>query len=76
MHSGGFRTRPTDRPFFLFLNYYDAHAPFIPPRTRPAAVRPLRVPPTSQVEIMEPSQGAEVAGKDAGDPGRSRPIVR
>ncbi len=23
--------RPADRPFFLFLNYYDAHSPFIPP---------------------------------------------
>ena len=23
--------RPRDRPFFLFLNYYDAHGPFIPP---------------------------------------------
>ena len=23
--------RPTDRPFFLFLNYYDAHRPYLPP---------------------------------------------
>jgi arylsulfatase A-like enzyme len=23
--------RPSGRPFFLFLNYYDAHAPFVPP---------------------------------------------
>jgi arylsulfatase A-like enzyme len=24
-------TRPRDRPFFVFLNYFDAHTPFIPP---------------------------------------------
>src|SRR5262249_52484195 len=23
--------RPGDRPFFVFLNYFDAHGPFIPP---------------------------------------------
>ncbi len=23
--------RPADRPFFLFLNYYDAHRPYLPP---------------------------------------------
>jgi len=25
------RGRPKQQPFFLFLNYYDAHAPFLPP---------------------------------------------
>ena len=25
------RRRRTDRPFFAFLNYFDAHAPYMPP---------------------------------------------
>lgn len=28
-------TRPGDRPWFLFLNYYDAHDPYVPPRGFP-----------------------------------------
>jgi arylsulfatase A-like enzyme/Tfp pilus assembly protein PilF len=34
--------RPTDRPFFLWVHYYDAHAPYEPPAARrdtPAAER-------------------------------------
>jgi arylsulfatase A-like enzyme len=29
--------RPSDRPFFLFLNYVDAHVPYLPPRPYDAA---------------------------------------
>ena len=30
--------RPRSRPFFAFLNYFDAHDPYIPPRGEPTAV--------------------------------------
>jgi arylsulfatase A-like enzyme len=34
--------RRTDRPFFAFLNYFDAHAPYIPPAGyRPFGIRPV-----------------------------------
>jgi arylsulfatase A-like enzyme len=28
---GWLRRRPRDRPFFAFLNYFDAHSPYVPP---------------------------------------------
>jgi arylsulfatase A-like enzyme len=43
------KERDSDRPFFLFMNYYDPHSPFSPPReTRkaffPPGTRPVDMP--------------------------------
>jgi arylsulfatase A-like enzyme len=40
--------RPKDRPFFAFLNYYDAHDPYLAPRR---AARNFGLTPTSGEEI-------------------------
>jgi len=58
--------RRGDRPFFVFLNYYDAHAPFQPPdgfdlrfglsaQPSPSGVTPPGLLPTASSE--ESSQG-------------------
>ena len=40
--------RPGNRPFFLFLNYYDAHSPFVPPQDATRRFGLLRCPATSR----------------------------
>jgi arylsulfatase A-like enzyme len=54
----GLDEQDADRPFFLFVHYYDAHGPFDPPdpwRTDAlavaAAARPAAVEPTAQDEM-------------------------
>ena len=45
--------RPRDRPFFAFLNLYDAHNPYIPPRDfrRPFGRGPAR--PSDRLILLE-----------------------
>src|SRR5262249_41986980 len=37
------------RPFFVFLNYFDAHAPYVPPR---GAAYPFGLKPQSQADFI------------------------
>ena len=43
--------RRTDRPFFAFLNYFDAHAPYIPP---PGNVGRFGIRPTTPARLPVP----------------------
>ena len=45
--------RPADRPFFLFLNYYDAHSPFIPPEEATRRFGLCALSHRDQVEILK-----------------------
>ena len=40
-----------DRPFFAFLNDYDAHHPYLPPEPEPAGVGPLGRKPVSPADV-------------------------
>jgi arylsulfatase A-like enzyme len=61
-------SHPRDRPFFAFLNYYDAHDPYLPPEsfaTRFVAARPrghlpvgVRLSPSELQERMDAYDGA------------------
>lgn len=59
---------PADRPFFLFLNYYDAHSPFIPPQEATRRFGLSTLSHHDQVEILKRAHGldrAQEASKDA-----------
>jgi arylsulfatase A-like enzyme len=45
--------RPQDRPFFVFLNYYDAHGPFVPPDDSAPRFGLGALPQRDQVEILK-----------------------
>jgi arylsulfatase A-like enzyme len=45
--------RPSQRPFFLFLNYYDAHSPFVPPPGPDPRFGLGALPQREQVEILK-----------------------
>lgn len=45
--------RPRGRPFFAFLNYYDAHGPFIPPEGPDPRFGLGALPNREQVEIIK-----------------------
>lgn len=45
--------RPADRPFFLFLNYYDAHSPFIPPEEATQRFGLCALHRDKQIEILK-----------------------
>lgn len=45
--------RPQGRPFFAFLNYYDAHAPFVPPEDPAPRFGLGALPNRAQVEILK-----------------------
>ncbi|MFO0889445.1 MAG: sulfatase [Isosphaeraceae bacterium] len=57
--------RPAGRPFFLFLNYYDAHSPFLPPADTSQRFGTCALPQGEQVEI--PKRAARASA----DPGLS-----
>ena len=44
--------RPSGRPFFLFLNYYDAHAPFVPPEEASKRFGLCALPRSEQVNML------------------------
>jgi arylsulfatase A-like enzyme len=46
--------RPAGRPFFAFLNYFDAHNPYIPPPEFRAGLPPG--PPSLELETMGPGE--------------------
>jgi arylsulfatase A-like enzyme len=49
------RQKNPDRPFFAFLNYYDAHHPYLPPSCGPEGVEggvDAASPPESQVRML------------------------
>ena len=54
--------RPGNRPFFLFLNYYDAHSPFIPPQEATRRFGLCALPRDEQIEIMKKADQAGRAG--------------
>jgi arylsulfatase A-like enzyme len=45
--------RPEGRPFFLFLNYYDAHGPFVPPDDASCRFGLAALPEQEQVQILK-----------------------
>ena len=45
--------RPSGRPFFLFLNYYDAHAPFVPPEEATKRFGLCALPRSEQVKMLK-----------------------
>lgn len=48
--------RPRDRPFFVFLNYFDAHSPFIPPEGPGPRFGSAALSPNEKVEILKRNQ--------------------
>ena len=62
--------RPADRPFFVFLNYYDAHSPCVPPRGRHPAFG-LYPAPRRQIESMKK---AEQARRERPDPSEEEQV--
>jgi arylsulfatase A-like enzyme len=59
--------RPGNRPFFLFLNYYDAHSPFVPPPGAPRRFGLCALARHEQVKILKQAEQASVARTDLGD---------
>jgi arylsulfatase A-like enzyme len=66
--------RPQDKPFFAFLNYYDAHGPYAPPAPydtmflgrRPSVVDPGRSSYTpAEIEDLRAAYDASIAYLDA-----------
>jgi arylsulfatase A-like enzyme len=45
--------RPSGRPFFLFLNYYDAHSPFVPPVEASKRFGLCALPRSEQVKMLK-----------------------
>ena len=45
--------RRSGRPFFLFLNYYDAHAPFVPPEEASKRFGLCALPRSEQVKMLK-----------------------
>jgi arylsulfatase A-like enzyme len=45
--------RSSGRPFFLFLNYYDAHAPFVPPEDATKRFGLCALPRPEQVNMLK-----------------------
>jgi arylsulfatase A-like enzyme len=45
--------RPGDRPFFVFLNYFDAHSPFIPPQGADTRFGLCASPEARKKEILD-----------------------
>lgn len=53
--------RPVDRPFFLFLNYYDAHRPYLPPSPYDRMFVPTGTEPDPRpVRTAQPGDTARV----------------
>jgi arylsulfatase A-like enzyme len=48
---GWLETRPTDRPFFAFVNYYDAHRPYFPDSDPALRFGMVSLPSAQQAEI-------------------------
>src|SRR5437660_1190868 len=44
--------RPRDRPFFVFLNYFDAHSPFVPPEGADPRFGLCAIPEARKMEIL------------------------
>ena len=64
--------RPADRPFFLFLNYYDAHAPFIPPEEATRRFGLCTLSHRDQVEILKRAHDLDRAQQAPSDAERVR----
>ncbi|MFO0954741.1 MAG: sulfatase, partial [Isosphaeraceae bacterium] len=47
--------RPEDRPFFGFVNYFDAHAPFLPPRGFETRFGMAALPTSEKARILKRS---------------------
>ncbi len=64
--------RPADRPFFLFLNYYDAHSPFIPPEEATRRFGLSSLSHRDQVEILKCAQNLDLVQPAPSDAERVR----
>lgn len=64
--------RPADRPFFLFLNYYDAHSPFIPPEEATRRFGLCALSHRDQVEILKRAHDLDRAQPAPSDAERVR----
>lgn len=62
--------RPGNRPFFAFVNYYDAHAPCVVPKSSPNHFGHSKRPEQEQIEDLKRYQrlGAGKLAKSDGDP--------
>lgn len=67
--------RPRDRPFFAFLNYYDAHGPFIPPDGPGPRFGMAALPEREQAEILSRYQ-RHLSGKSKPNDGPADRIER
>ena len=50
------------RPFFAFVNYYDAHSPYLPPAPFDTLFDKLRIPPNPLLVNDRPTTPSEVLG--------------
>jgi arylsulfatase A-like enzyme len=64
--------RPGERPFFMFLNYYDAHSPFIPPPEATRRFGLCALPRDEQVKILKRDNPLDQAGPAPGSEERAR----
>ncbi|WP_165231282.1 sulfatase-like hydrolase/transferase [Aquisphaera insulae] len=70
-------SRPVDRPFFLFLNYYDAHGPFLPPRDATRRFGLCKLSEREQVEILKHAHETMASpSASADDKARARKVVQ
>jgi arylsulfatase A-like enzyme len=67
--------RPGERPFFVFLNYFDAHGPFIPPDGPDPRFGLSALPRQEQVEVLKRFKKL-MDGKIAPDASLRERIVR
>jgi arylsulfatase A-like enzyme len=59
--------RPRARPFFVFVNYFDAHSPFIPPEGPDPRFGLCALPKPAQIEILKRYQRMLFQGPDPRD---------
>lgn len=74
-------SRPDNRPFFLFLNYYDAHSPFIPPQDATTRFGLCALPRQEQIEILKRADharrvGSAVSGEERAQLDRQTNAIR
>jgi arylsulfatase A-like enzyme len=64
--------RPSGRPFFLFLNYYDAHSPFVPPEEATRRFGLCALPRSEQVKILKQGHQLNQGKEPSGDADKAR----
>ena len=64
--------RPPERPFFVFLNYFDAHCPFVPPEGPDPRFGLCALPEAERIEKLKRFQRLMVGKPAPGDGPRER----